>query len=95
MLSDLLPVLSVFGETILHIGGVGAGQLTKLINPLIFDINAAAVAEILPFGAALGLDSEKIAPVVNTGIGRSYASEFFMPRILQNSFSDGYALQSA
>lgn len=91
----LLPVLSVFGETILHMGGTGAGQLTKLINQLLFDINAAALAEILPFGAALGLDSEKMAQVVNTGTGRSYASEFFIPRVLQNSFSDGYALQSA
>jgi 3-hydroxyisobutyrate dehydrogenase-like beta-hydroxyacid dehydrogenase len=93
--NDLLPVLSIFGETVLHMGGVGAGQLTKLINQLLFDINAAAMAEILPFGAALGLDPEKMARVVNTGTGRSYASEFFIPRILQNSFSDGYALQSA
>lgn len=92
---DLLPVLSVFGETILHMGGTGAGQLTKLINQLLFDINAAAMAEILPFGAALGLDPEKMGRVVNTGTGRSYASEFFIPRILQNSFSDGYPLQSA
>ena len=92
---DLLPVFSVFGETILHMGGTGAGQLTKLINQLLFDINAAALAEILPFGTALGLDPEKMGQVVNTGTGRSYASEFFIPRILRNSFSEGYALRSA
>ena len=93
--NDLLPVLSIFGETVLHMGETGAGQLTKLINQLLFDINAAALAEILPFGATLGLDPEKMGQVINTGTGRSYASEFFIPRILKNSFSDGYALQAA
>ncbi len=92
---DLQPVFFDYGETVLHMGGTGAGQPTKLINQLLFDIYAAALAEILPFGAALGLDPEKMGQVVNTGTSRSYASESFIARILKNSFSDGYALQAA
>ena len=45
--------------------------------------------------AKLGIDPEKIGKIINSGTGRSYASEFFIPRILKNNFSDGYPLQHA
>ena len=83
------------GNKVLYMGGSGAGQLTKLINQLLFDINAAALAEILPMSVKMGLDSEKIGQVVNSGTGRSYASEFFIPHVLKNSFHNGYPMRSA
>ena len=89
------PYLDCMGDTILHMGGVGRGQLTKLINQLHFDINAAALAEVLPMAAKMGLDPEKVGSVVNSGTGRSYASEFFIQRILSDHFTDGYAMRNA
>jgi len=89
------PYLKYMGKKILYMGQSGSGQLTKLINQLLFDINAAALAEILPVAAKLGLDCELVGQVVNSGTGRSYASEFFIPRILENHFSDGYPMQKA
>lgn len=89
------PVLNILGNNILHMGATGSGQLTKLINQLLFNISAAAVAEVLPMAARLGLDPQKVLSVVNTGTGRSFASEFFGPRALEGNFSEGYALNSA
>lgn len=89
------PYFDYIGNKVLYMGTSGAGQLTKLINQLLFDINAAALAEILPMSVKMGLDSEKIGQVVNSGTGRSYASEFFIPHILQRSFQNGYAMRNA
>ncbi|MDR1708302.1 MAG: NAD(P)-dependent oxidoreductase [Candidatus Accumulibacter sp.] len=89
------PYLAHIGNQIFHMGAVGSGQLAKLINQLLFDINAAALAEILPMAARLGLDCEKTGAIVNSGTGRSYASEFFIPRILTRDFSQGYPLAHA
>ncbi|MGT2476595.1 NAD(P)-dependent oxidoreductase [Paraburkholderia terrae] len=89
------PWLERMGNNILYMGDAGSGQLTKLVNQLLFDINCAAIAEILPMSRRMGLDPEKIAAVINSGTGRSYASEFFLPRILSRHFSDGYPLQAA
>jgi 3-hydroxyisobutyrate dehydrogenase-like beta-hydroxyacid dehydrogenase len=89
------PWLERMGNNILYMGDAGSGQLTKLVNQLLFDINCAALAEMLPMARRMGLDPEKIASVINTGTGRSYASEFFLPRILARHFSDGYPLQAA
>ena len=89
------PFLECIGNKILFMGPAGSGQLTKLINQLLFDINAAALAEILPMAVKLGLDPDLVGEVVNSGTGRSYASEFFVPRILQRQFSDGYPMAHA
>lgn len=89
------PSLDHIGNKILYMGPTGSGQLTKLINQLLFDINAAALAEILPMAAKMGLDPDLVGEVVNSGTGRSYASEFFIPRILRGHFSDGYPMKQA
>ncbi|KUO62539.1 MAG: 2-hydroxymethylglutarate dehydrogenase [Gracilibacter sp. BRH_c7a] len=92
---EMMPFFECVGDKILFMGDTGSGQLTKLINQLLFDINVAALAEILPMSMKMGLDPEKVGEVVNSGTGRSYASEFFIPRILKNSFADGYPLKNA
>lgn len=89
------PLLNCVGNKILYMGETGNGQLTKLINQLLFDINVAALAEILPMAVKMGLDPKDVGQVVNSGTGRSYASEFFVPRILENNFSEGYSLKNA
>lgn len=89
------PYLECFSTKVLYMGKSGNGQLTKLINQLLFDINIAALAEILPMSKKLGLDTQKVGDVINTGTGRSYASEFFIPHILNNSFDNGYPMGSA
>ncbi len=89
------PLLARMASTILYMGPAGSGQLTKLVNQLLFDINAAALAEILPMSVKMGLDPARVAQVVNSGTGRSYASEFFLPRILDDRFSEGYPLANA
>jgi 3-hydroxyisobutyrate dehydrogenase-like beta-hydroxyacid dehydrogenase len=89
------PYFAHIGNQTFYMGAPGSGQLAKLINQLLFDINAAALAEILPMAAKLGLDCEKVGAIVNSGTGRSYASEFFIPRILARDFSQGYPLGHA
>ena len=91
----ILPLLKTMANKILHMGPTGSGQLTKLINQLLFDINAAALAEILPLAVKLGLDPAKTGEVVNSGTGRSYASEFFIPNILKGKFTEGYPMAHA
>ena len=89
------PLLAHIGTKILFMGPTGSGQLVKLINQLLFDVNTAALAEILPMAAKMGLDPVLVGEVINGGTGRSQASEFFVPRILRGHFSDGYPMGDA
>lgn len=92
---ELTPYFKCVGTNILLMGSYGAGQLSKAINNTLFNINIAAFAEMLPLAVKLGLDPDQITSVINSSSGRSYASEFFLPRILKRNFSDGYPLGHA
>ncbi|MGE5618259.1 MAG: NAD(P)-dependent oxidoreductase [Sphingomonadaceae bacterium] len=95
LFEEVLPALGAMGNTITRMGGVGSGQLTKLINQLLFNAAMASMAEVLPMAVKLGLDPEKVTHVVTTGTGRSFGLEFFAPRILENRFDQGYPLEKA
>ena len=92
--NELRPALDAIGSKIVYMGKVGNGQLTKLINQLLFNISCAGIAEVLPMAAKLGLDPEKVTQVVTTGNGRSFAAEFFVPLALENRFDQGYPLKA-
>jgi 3-hydroxyisobutyrate dehydrogenase-like beta-hydroxyacid dehydrogenase len=89
------PILGLLGDTIVYMGKSGNGQLTKLVNQLLFNISAAAMAEVLPMAVKLGLDPEAVCQAVTTGTGRTFAIEFFAPHILENNFKPGYPLNKA
>ena len=95
LLDEILPVLEAMGKNIIHMGKVGNGQLTKMLNNIIYNANIAALAEVLPMSAKLGLDPEKIARVINNGSGHSFASEAFIPNILEGCFDKSYPLKHA
>ena len=89
------PAFDAIGNQIVYMGAVGCGQLTKLINQLLFNISCAGLAEVLPMAVKLGLDPEKVTQVVTTGTGRSFAADFFLPLTLENRFDEGYPVKSA
>lgn len=95
LFQEVYPALAAMGNEIVYMGEIGSGQLTKLINQLLYNINAAAIAEVFPLAAKLGLDPEKVVQVVTAGTGKSAAVDYFGPLILEGRFDQGYPLQDA
>jgi 3-hydroxyisobutyrate dehydrogenase-like beta-hydroxyacid dehydrogenase len=89
------PILDSIGNNLVYMGKSGNGQLAKLVNQLLYNISCAAMAEILPMAVKLGLDPEAICRVITTGTGQTFANTYFTPRILKNSFQEGYSLMAA
>jgi 3-hydroxyisobutyrate dehydrogenase-like beta-hydroxyacid dehydrogenase len=91
----VFPYLEAIGISILYMGGHGLGQFSKTVNNILYNINMAGLAEILPYAVKMGLEPEKVGQFINAGTGRSYASEYFIPRILDGDFSYGFTMESA
>jgi 3-hydroxyisobutyrate dehydrogenase-like beta-hydroxyacid dehydrogenase len=89
------PALEAMGNTILYLGISGNGQIMKMINNVLFDIHCAALAEILPLAAKMGLDPEQVIAVARKGTGQSFALDNFGPLILEGNFGPGYPLEDA
>jgi 3-hydroxyisobutyrate dehydrogenase-like beta-hydroxyacid dehydrogenase len=70
-----LPVLRAYGDPVVHLGAVGAGQTCKILNNLLLNTNLAAATFALQLADALGLDRSRIREVILKGTGRSYALE--------------------
>ncbi|SBW08471.1 2-hydroxy-3-oxopropionate reductase [uncultured delta proteobacterium] len=86
------PYLERIGKTIVHMGGHGAGQLTKAINNSLYDICIAGTMEILLLAQKAGLDPVKVGNVINNGSARSFASEHFIPRVLDGEFRGSFPI---
>ena len=90
------PLLGLIGNKILHMGPTRSGQLTKLDQPAAVRHQCRRPGRgAADGGVKMGLDPDLVGEVVNSGTGRSYASEFFIPRILRGHFSDGYPMSHA
>lgn len=80
LLEKVRPVLAAFGDPIRHCGDVGYGEAIKLVNQLLVGIHTSAAAEAAAFGAAMGLDFDKIAEVIGTSFGSSAMLARNLPR---------------
>lgn len=91
--TTLKPVLETMGTPV-YMGASGNGQLTKMINNVLYNISCAAMAEMLPLAVGLGLDPDKVREVVSTGSGQSLGFDYFSGRVLRRVFDEGYSLAS-
>ena len=67
------PVLASFGNPVIHLGGLGAGQFAKLVNNALLAANLALANDALALAQSLGLHTEAMVEVLRHGSGRSYA----------------------
>lgn len=74
-LAAVRPVLETYSGLIAHLGGVGAGQLAKLVNNAQMAANMAIADAGLGAAAALGLDRAAYVDLVKASSGRSFGFE--------------------
>lgn len=67
------PVFDTYADPVVHLGGIGSGQLTKLLNNLLFTANLGTAATALALGEQLGISTERLAEVVCRGSSNSFA----------------------
>jgi 3-hydroxyisobutyrate dehydrogenase-like beta-hydroxyacid dehydrogenase len=67
------PVFASYGDPVVHLGPVGAGQVTKLLNNAAFTAHLGVAASLLALGQSLGVDQLRLADVISHGSGDSFA----------------------
>ena len=87
------PIFECMGKTIVHQGGAGAGQHTKMVNQILISSNMVAVCEALLYGHKAGLDLETVFKSVTVGAAGSKALEVLGPRILAGNFEPGFYVE--
>jgi 3-hydroxyisobutyrate dehydrogenase-like beta-hydroxyacid dehydrogenase len=72
-LERVRPVFQTYGDPIVHLGPVGAGQRAKLINNLILTAHLGVVESAYALARSLDVDCEQLGTVLRHGSGNSFA----------------------
>lgn len=85
-LEALRPVLAPLAQRVTHMGGSGAGQVTKVCNQLIVAANAVLVAEAVALAERNGVDAARLAPALAGGFADSRPFQLLVPRMSARAF---------
>ena len=89
-LARVRPVLEKVAARIVHMGDSGTGQATKAVNQIMGAGINQAVTEALAFGAAMGLDMDKVIEVVSGGASGNWFLQHRGPTMTQGKFDAGF-----
>ena len=67
------PVFASYADPIVHLGPLGAGQVTKILNNLLFSANLGSAISLLEFAETLGVARERMCEVLTRGSANSKA----------------------
>jgi 2-hydroxy-3-oxopropionate reductase len=83
------PLFQCLGKTIVHVGELGAGQVTKACNQLALCVTIQAIAEALALAKAAGADPAKVREALLAGLAQSRALEVMGERMVKRDFNPG------
>jgi 3-hydroxyisobutyrate dehydrogenase len=87
------PCFECMGKTIVHQGGPGAGQHTKMINQILIASNMVGVCEALLYAYKSGLDAKVVLQSVSVGAAGSWSLNNLGPRIIDRNFEPGFFVE--
>ena len=90
---ELLPIFSVMGKNITHMGSVGAGQNTKMTNQIVIAGTMCGVSEALVYGAKAGLNLEKMVATISKGAAGCWTLDNLAPRVLKGDYEPGFMVE--
>jgi 3-hydroxyisobutyrate dehydrogenase len=89
----LQPCWDAMGKTVVHQGGPGAGQHTKMVNQTLIATGMIGVCEALLYGYKAGLDLPTVMESVASGAAGSWSLSNLGPRIIDNNFDPGFFVE--
>jgi 3-hydroxyisobutyrate dehydrogenase len=92
-LERVRPLLEAMGKTIVHEGGPGSGQHTKMCNQIVIAGTMVGVCESLLYGARAGLDLHTMLQSIRGGAAGCWTLENLAPRVLDGNFDPGFMVE--
>jgi len=89
----VMPLFSAMGKNIVHQGGAGAGQHTKMCNQITISGTMIGVCEALLYGYKAGLDLATMLSSISGGAAACWSLDNLAPRVLQRNFDPGFFVE--
>lgn len=86
------PLLSIMGGKVTRIGELGAGQVAKSCNQIMFTSTLMGVSEAFRLARTLGVDIKMVREALMGGFARSTVLELHGQRIIDQNFAPGFKI---
>ena len=89
----VMPLFQLMGKNIVHQGGPGNGQHTKMCNQIVLAGTIIGVCESLLYGFKAGLDPETMLGSITKGAAQCWILDNLAPKILKRNFDPGFFVE--
>ena len=86
------PLLAAYAARLVHVGGAGAGQLTKMVNQICVAGLIQALAEGMAFAGRAELDIERVLSAIGGGAAQSWQMDNRARTMVAGEFDFGFAV---
>lgn len=93
LIDRLRPTLACISRTVTHMGPTGMGQATKAVNQVMAAGINQGVTEALAFGLSMGLDMDRVIPVIAGGAAGNWFLDHRGETMLHDKFDPGFKLK--
>jgi 2-hydroxy-3-oxopropionate reductase len=87
------PILEKMGSSVVLVGELGAGNVTKLANQIIVALNIAAVSEAFVLATKAGVNPQSVFDAIKGGLAGSTVMNAKVPMILDGNFKPGFRME--
>lgn len=86
------PAMAAYSARIVHVGGAGAGQTTKMANQMCIAGTLAGLAEAVRLSQASGLDMDRVYEAISGGAAQSWQMDNRWATMAKGEFDFGFAI---
>ena len=86
------PLITCYAKSIRRMGGVGTGQLTKMVNQICIAALVQGLSEGIDFAQRAGLDVDAVVDTISKGAAGSWQMENRAHTMAEGRFDYGFAL---
>ncbi|HEV7156966.1 MAG TPA: NAD(P)-dependent oxidoreductase [Caulobacteraceae bacterium] len=86
------PLMRCYAKAIRHMGGPGAGQLTKMVNQICIAGAVQGLAEASAFAQRAGLDANLVYQAISQGAAQSWQMDNRWATMARGEFDFGFAV---
>ena len=90
--SKCQPLMATMAASVVHCGGIGAGNVTKLANQICVALNIAAMSEALVLAAKAGVAPELVYQAIRGGLAGSTVLDAKAPLVMDRKFDPGFRI---
>ena len=91
--NEVKEILSKMGSSVVLVGNIGSGNVTKLANQIIVALNIAAMSEAFVLATKAGVNPEKVFDAIKGGLAGSTVLNAKAPMVLNRNFKPGFRIE--